>query len=843
VLSNEPAREAAGRARVARRLVGAVCAAVAAVTIWPSVAVAARQAPRAAVGAAADHSVTGTVTNALTSGAVEGATVDLLEGTAGGVAASGSTSGSGFFTLTVTEPRDDYTLQVTAAGFQTWKSPSPFSAGQEDVTDQDVALTPVYTVTAQVSGPGGTASPADQTVEWGADAKTVTFTPTWSTSSGTAFQIAQVTDSVGGVTANVTDQLVYSGPVARLALTGVAADHAITATFEAAPATQAVTVTPSAAPMGAQAVLTGPSPSGGSARVPLAGPVSAADDGSGTRRFAFAPVPAGSGYEVVVKAVGYREWDSGLFAVGAGGVSVAADLTPLEFTVTATAGENGTVGPASADVTYGGSQALTITPEDHYDIASVTDTSGGVSTDVTGDVVRDRSVTANPTRTGVLTVAGVVADHEVAVTFSYGHTVSGRVSPVPDDGGLAVVRIPAADDGSPAVVAGPVELEQDGTFTLPGVPDGSGYQVAIWADGYEDLAVDAVDVDGDLDLGTVALAHNPSETTPAPAPSDSGGSGGETTPAPAPSDSGGSGGGSGSGGFGGPCSAGGTASVWAVASLGGGAYPPGATPVTCGGTISLHIEPAEGHQLGQIIDNGRDVTRRWDSRTQTYTLAGVDQDHAIWATFDPIDSTADSGRDTDATRTGGTNAGSDRAAAQAPPGPSAGLTGQAVRVQVPVSRVTLAKGRSYELEAAGYNQWGAAERVKFKSGRSRVATVTHTGRIKAKRAGHARIAVVRGHARAVVEVTVLANKPKARAATVKTLRATAPTRLAAGQDAYLTCELGPATALTVPIRFTSLNPAVATVDKAGRLRALAPGTATITVKAGKASKKLTLTVG
>ncbi|MDR1799941.1 MAG: Ig-like domain-containing protein, partial [Bifidobacteriaceae bacterium] len=153
------------------------------------------------------------------------------------------------------------------------------------------------------------------------------------------------------------------------------------------------------------------------------------------------------------------------------------------------------------------------------------------------------------------------------------------------------------------------------------------------------------------------------------------------------------------------------------------------------------------------------------------------------------------------------------------------LAGLAVQQRL----VVLTKGHTLRLAAHSYAADGAAGPVKWVSANPKIASVSASGKVKGLRRGTARlVAYGAGHS-ATVKVRVLA-KPSKRA--VSHLRVTVPPELAAGQAVSLATRYCPDNATGVKVRYVTSNPAVATVDKAGRLVAVAPGEATITVKAG-----------
>jgi uncharacterized protein YjdB len=105
-----------------------------------------------------------------------------------------------------------------------------------------------------------------------------------------------------------------------------------------------------------------------------------------------------------------------------------------------------------------------------------------------------------------------------------------------------------------------------------------------------------------------------------------------------------------------------------------------------------------------------------------------------------------------------------------------------------------------------------------------------TGRLKALKAGTARITVAAGGRTATLKVTVVrrANATAVRRVSVKGV----PGSLAVGKVAWATATWKPKAATGATVTFRTSKASVLAVDKAGRLLAKAPGTARITIKVG-----------
>lgn len=102
---------------------------------------------------------------------------------------------------------------------------------------------------------------------------------------------------------------------------------------------------------------------------------------------------------------GTTQWTSPAIT---GITNIVFTFVPANLTITASAGQWGTITPSgSFGVAYDSPRAFTITPAAGYSIATVTDTVGGVTTDVTASVVA-----------GVYTLNNIRADHTIAATFT-----------------------------------------------------------------------------------------------------------------------------------------------------------------------------------------------------------------------------------------------------------------------------------------------------------------------------------------------------------------------------------------------------------------------------------------
>ena len=124
---------------------------------------------------------------------------------------------------------------------------------------------------------------------------------------------------------------------------------------------------------------------------------------------------------------------------------------------------------------------------------------------------------------------------------------------------------------------------------------------------------------------------------------------------------------------------------------------------------------------------------------------------------------------------------------------------------------------------------GVTGNATFRSGNTKVATVSANGTVKAKKAGKVNITVQVGNHKQVVKITV--KKP-----TMKLVKSSA--KLKKGKKVTIKVKAAPVSKVT----FKSSNKKVATVSSKGVVKAKKKGTATITVKCNGITKKFKVTV-
>ena len=291
-----------------------------------------------------------------------------------------------------------------------------------------------YTITA-TAGDNGTISPAAETVVEGEDLE-ITI------EAATGYRIESVVVD-GGTEAetNVTAQLIDG----VYTFVNVTADHTIHATFVAVPegefvvtvnATENGTITPN----GIQTV---------------------AENGDFT--FTVTPNDCYGVAEVTVNGVEVTLDENNQYTA-----SVTEDLTinavfeMLTYTITATAGDNGTISPDNAVVNCGGEQVFTITPAAGYRIAAVVvdaETEGAAN--VTNDVVAGDEAF-------FYTFENVTANHTINATFELIPTYT--------------ITVNAGENGNvyynDALVSAPVVVTEGATPEFEITP-ATGYQIDV----------------------------------------------------------------------------------------------------------------------------------------------------------------------------------------------------------------------------------------------------------------------------------------------------------------------------------------------------------------------------
>ena len=149
--------------------------------------------------------------------------------------------------------------------------------------------------------------------------------------------------------------------------------------------------------------------------------------------------------------------------------------------------------------------------------------------------------------------------------------------------------------------------------------------------------------------------------------------------------------------------------------------------------------------------------------------------------------------------------------------------------------LSLTTGKKYTLKPV-VTPSNSQEKVTYKSSNTKIATVSSTGVITAKKVGKVTITVQSGKQKATVTLTVK------KAPALKAIK-NDPTKktITKGKTYTLKPQLYPSGAIA-KITYTTSNKSIATVDSKGKITAKKKGTAVITVKAGKFTAKCKVTV-
>lgn len=149
--------------------------------------------------------------------------------------------------------------------------------------------------------------------------------------------------------------------------------------------------------------------------------------------------------------------------------------------------------------------------------------------------------------------------------------------------------------------------------------------------------------------------------------------------------------------------------------------------------------------------------------------------------------------------------------------------------------LSLTTGKKYTLKPV-VTPSNSQEKVTYKSSNTKIATVSSTGVITAKKVGKVTITVQSGKQKATVTLTVK------KAPALKAIK-NVPTKktITKGKTYTLKPQLYPSGAIA-KITYTTSNKSIATVDSKGKITAKKKGTTVITVKAGKFTAKCKVTV-
>ena len=221
-----------------------------------------------------------------------------------------------------------------------------------------------YTITPS-AGANGTISPSGAVTVNSGGSQTFSFTP------ATGYQVSSVV--VDGTTVTTASSYTFSN---------VTGSHTISVTF--APTVNTYTITASA---GANGTI---SPSG-----------AVTVNSGGSQTFSFSPATGYKVSNIVVDNATVTTASSYTFSNVTGSHTISVTFAPITYTITASAGSNGTISPSSAvTVNSGGSQTFSFTPATGYQVSSIA---------VDGTTV---------TTASSYSFSNVTANHTISVSFA-----------------------------------------------------------------------------------------------------------------------------------------------------------------------------------------------------------------------------------------------------------------------------------------------------------------------------------------------------------------------------------------------------------------------------------------
>lgn len=155
-------------------------------------------------------------------------------------------------------------------------------------------------------------------------------------------------------------------------------------------------------------------------------------------------------------------------------------------------------------------------------------------------------------------------------------------------------------------------------------------------------------------------------------------------------------------------------------------------------------------------------------------------------------------------------------------------------IAVNTKNVSLSQGQTFQLTST-IAPFTSKDKLSYKTSNKKVATVSKNGKITAKKAGKATITVKAGKKSVKVKVTVVGVKTTD--LSVNATQLNLKVKKKATLKAYVTPKNS-----SEQVTYKTSNKKVATVDKKGKVTAKKAGTATITVKSGSKSVKVTVVV-
>ena len=545
--------------------------------------------------ATADHDVVATFTIDTYS-----VTASVTGGNGTLTAASGTVNHGGSVALTVAPAANHHLATLTDNGTNVFGNVMDGIYTITDATaDHDVVATfaiDTYAVTASVTGGNGTLTAASGTVNHGGSVS-LTVAP------AANHHLATLTDNGANVLGSVVDGI-YT-------ITDVTANHDVVATF----AIDGHTVIPSVGIGAGHGSITPATPQG--------------VDHDGMLTFTVTPDAT---YTATVTGTcgGTLEGTTFTTLPVTEDCTVTANFSQNNHTVSAFAGANGSISPATKLVAEGATVSLTVTPAMGYNIASVSGTCGGtlsgetfttapVTADCTVDAtfaIQTRTVTATATGgNGSVTPATSTVDYGGNLTLTISPAANYHLATLTDNGNdvtgsvvngtynvtgvtenKSVIATFAIDTrtvtatvsgGNGAITPTTSTVNHGGSATVTVTP-ATGYRLASLADNGNDVTSQVFG--GSYTIASVTAGHNLVATFAID-----------------------------------------TRTVTASVTGGNGSVTPGTSTLNYGGSVILTIAPAANHHLATLTDNGTDVLG--SVANGTYTITGVTTDRNVVATF------------------------------------------------------------------------------------------------------------------------------------------------------------------------------------------------------------------
>jgi hypothetical protein len=427
------------------------------------------------------YTIAGTITGDI-DGPLTGASVQLKQ--SGGNVGSPVTAAGGAYTILNVLAGSGYTVAASYAGY-TGNETGAFAVSSANITNKDLTLAKIsYTVSGTITGTdSGNMSGASVQLKQGSSP---VGSPVIATAGG-AYTITgvypgsyTVAASHTGYTGNETETFaVTSMNVSGKSLTLTKITYTVSGT---------ITGTDSGNMSGASVQLK----QGGS---PVGSPVTAAAGGT----YTITGVNPGNDYTVAASHSGYTGNETGVFAVTSNVTGKDITLTKITYTVSGTiiGSDSGNMSGASVQLKQGGlpvGSPVTATAGGTYTITGVNPGAGYT-------VVASHSG-YNDNETGPFAVTSNVTGKDITLPVAViTYTISGTVSGT--SGGLSGVSVQlrqaGTNVGSPVTTTG-------GSYTITGVPEGTGYTLKATGAGYRDYGTVPFAVTGNITGKNFAMA-------------------------------------------------------------------------------------------------------------------------------------------------------------------------------------------------------------------------------------------------------------------------------------------------------------------------------------------------